>query len=213
LANLTLKGVAIGDLENIDLEVAPGEIVCLSGSSGAGKSRLLRAVADLEPHGGTVRLGDMEQDAVPGHRWRRSVMMVPTESAWWFDTVGEHLGSPEHLDSPERLDSPMPEALRALGFGDETPDWSIDRLSSGERQRLALVRALSRQPEALLLDEPTANLDEKTTRQVEDWLLPLIREHHWPVLWVAHSEEQIRRVANRHFHIEGAQLVERELRE
>lgn len=201
MTRLSLKGVAIGDLEKVDLEVAAGEIVCLSGPSGAGKSRLLRAVADLEPHGGTVRLGDMQQDSVPGHRWRRSVMMVPTDSAWWFDTVGEH------------LDQPMPEALRALGFGDDTAGWSIDRLSSGERQRLALARALSREPEALLLDEPTANLDDKTTRQVEEWLLSVIRECRWPVLWVAHDREQIRRVAKRHFHIEGSQLVERDLQE
>ncbi len=199
MANLTLERIAIGALEQVDLEVAPGEIVCLSGPSGSGKSRLLRAVADLEAHGGTVRLGDMEQDAVAGHRWRRSVMMVPAESAWWFDTVGEHLVNP------------MPEALRALGFSDETANWPVARLSSGEKQRLALARALSREPRALLLDEPTANLDEKTTRQLEDWLLPLIREHRWPVLWVAHSKEQIGRVARRHFRIEGSRLIEQAL--
>ncbi|WP_323845539.1 ABC transporter ATP-binding protein [Microbulbifer magnicolonia] len=200
MTDLTLDKVSAGTMENVGLTVAAGEIVCLSGPSGAGKSRLLRAIADLEPHGGTVRLGDMEQVSVPGHRWRRAVMMVPTESAWWFGSVGEH------------LHKPMPEALRALGFNEDTTDWSIDRLSSGERQRLALVRALSREPQALLLDEPTANLDEKTSRHVEKWLQSVIREHQCPVLWVAHDKEQIRRVAKRHFHIEGSQLVERELR-
>ncbi|MFC6633136.1 ABC transporter ATP-binding protein [Microbulbifer taiwanensis] len=196
MTSLTLKDVAVGDLEKIDLAIAPGEIVCLSGASGAGKSRLLRAVADLEPHGGRVRLGDTEQDSVPGHRWRHSVMMVPAESAWWFDTVGEH------------LEKPMPEALRALGFAGDVGNWSVSRLSSGEKQRLALARALSREPRALLLDEPTANLDDKTTRQVEAWLQSVIRERHCPALWVAHREDQIQRVAGRHFRIEDRRLVE-----
>lgn len=200
-SKLHLNRVAIGALEDIDLTLAPGEIVCLSGASGAGKSRLLRAIADLEPHGGEIRLGEQEQSSIPGHQWRRAVMMVPAESAWWFDTVGEH------------LDKPMPEALRSLGFSEETANWPVARLSSGEKQRLALVRALSREPLVLLLDEPTANLDDETTRRVEEWLQSLIREHHHPVLWVAHREDQIRRVARRHFRIEGSQLVERELRE
>ncbi len=197
--SLFLERVAIGALEDVDLKVAPGEIVCLSGPSGSGKSRLLRAVADLEPHGGSIRLGVAKQNSVAGHYWRRLVMLVPAESAWWFDTVGEH------------LNKPMPETLCALGFKEETAGWSVSRLSSGEKQRLALARALSREPEVLLLDEPTANLDEESTRQVEDWLLSIIRDRLCPVLWVAHRGDQIRRVASRHFRVDGSRLVQREV--
>ena len=181
--------------------MAAGEIVCLSGPSGSGKSRLLRAIADLEPHGGTVTLGDREQSSVAGHRWRQTVMMVPAETAWWFDTVGEH------------LDNPMPDALSALGFPDDAASWAVSRLSSGEKQRLALIRSLSRKPQALLLDEPTANLDDESSLRVEEWLQTYIREHQCPVLWVAHREDQIQRVANRHFRIDGTCLREQELRE
>ncbi|WP_268778219.1 ABC transporter ATP-binding protein [Microbulbifer donghaiensis] len=196
-----MQQVAVGPLDNVDLEVAPGEIVCLSGPSGSGKSRLLRAVADLEPHGGTVQLGDREQDSVAGHHWRQSVMMVPAETAWWFDSFGEHLSKP------------MPDALGALGFPEDTGNWAVSRLSSGEKQRLALIRALSREPQALLLDEPTANLDDDTSLKVERWLQAYIRQHQCPVLWVAHREDQIRRVASRHFRIDGAGLREQELRQ
>ncbi|SEA08066.1 ABC transporter ATP-binding protein [Microbulbifer marinus] len=196
---LRLQHVAVGPLDNIELEVAPGQIVCLSGPSGSGKSRLLRAVADLEPHGGVVRLGDRDQDSLAGHRWRQSVMMVPAETAWWFDTVGEH------------LHKPMPDALGALGFPDDAAEWAVSRLSSGEKQRLALIRALSRDPQALLLDEPTANLDDDTTLQVEDWLQSYIAEHQCPTLWVAHREDQIQRVAAKHFRIDGARLREQEV--
>ena len=69
--------------------------------------------------------------------------------------------------------------------------WSVSRLSSGEKQRLAVLRALAHGPQALLLDEPTANLDADSTARVERFLTQAIRAHGWPVLWVAHDLAQI----------------------
>lgn len=191
---LQLERVSIGALVDIDLVVAAGEIVCLSGPSGSGKSRLLRAVADLEPHEGRVRLGEREQPAVPAHVWRRSVMLVPAESQWWHERVGEHFARP------------MPEALAELGFEPGVADWSVSRLSSGEKQRLALIRALSFDPDALLLDEPTANLDADSAERVEAWLKRLVVDRRMPALWVAHDRAQIERVGARHFRIAGERL-------
>lgn len=187
----------MGTLEAVTLTVAPGEVVCLSGPSGSGKSRLLRAVADLEPHGGRVLLGDVEQSSVTGHCWRGWVMLVPAETQWWADTVAEHF-----LEPPS-------DGLDALGFDRSVLDWQTSRLSSGEKQRLALLRAVSHQPLALLLDEPTANLDDETTRRLEEWVLRLARTGHMPVLWVAHDQAQIARVGHRHFHILDGRLEER----
>lgn len=196
---LVLKQVAIGDLQPVDLGIRPGEIVCLSGQSGVGKSRLLRAIVDLEPHRGEVTLGDTASEKLPAHQWRQRVMLVPAESAWWEETVGAHF--------PE--DSAIPEAL---GLPADCMNWPVTRLSSGEKQRLALVRALARDPRALLLDEPTANLDEETTEQVEHWLQKEIQDRQIPVLWIAHAQGQIQRVAQRHFHIDdGGQLREQPL--
>ncbi|WP_237057098.1 ABC transporter ATP-binding protein [Microbulbifer sediminum] len=194
--SLLLDSLATELLEPVSLELPPGTVTCLSGASGSGKTRLLRAIADLEPHRGTARLGERAQEDMRAHDWRRKVMLVPAESAWWCETVGEH------------LQEPQPEALAALGFGDEVGEWSVDRLSSGEKQRLALARAVSFSPAALLLDEPTANLDPDTTRATEQWLVRYIREHRIPALWVAHDQEQIRRVADRHYHIAGGRLEE-----
>lgn len=195
---LRLQDLSVGTLRGITLMVTPGEIVCLSGPSGSGKSRLLRAIADLEAHTGKVVLGETEQSSVTGHCWRGWVMLVPSESQWWADTVAEHF-----LEPP-------PHGLEALGFERSTLDWEVSRLSSGEKQRLALLRAVSHQPLALLLDEPTANLDGEATRRTEDWVRQLARAEHMPVLWVAHDPGQIARVADRHFHIEGDRLVEQE---
>ncbi len=194
MTTLTLENISVGTLEGVNLSLRGGDIVCVSGPSGSGKSRLLRAVADLDPHQGTVVLDEMQQGLVPGHRWRRQVMMVPADSQWWYEDVGAHF-EPEHRSLPS-----------ALGLPPETMGWAVSRLSSGERQRLAIARALARQPRVLLLDEPTANLDEDMTRQVENWLLEEIRTRDLIVIWIAHDIGQIERVASRHFRIQGNTL-------
>lgn len=188
---LRLSNVAVGVLEAIDLTVEPGEIVCLSGPSGSGKTRLLRAVADLEPHDGEIRLGAQRQSEMAAHRWRRQVMLVPSESQWWSDRVGAHF-------CREASDH-----LAILGFEATTFDWSVSRLSSGEKQRLGLLRALNHEPRALLLDEPTANLDPDLTQRVEQWLVELAREQGIPILWVAHDPGQIERIASHHYQLRG----------
>ncbi len=193
--NLRVQNLTVGTLQEVNLRIDAGEVVCVSGASGSGKSRLLRAIADLEPHSGRVALGGEDRDALAAHAWRARVMLVPAESQWWADRVGEHFARP------------MSEGLAALGFPEDASGWAISRLSSGEKQRLALLRALSRDPAALLLDEPTANLDDGSTRRLEQWLLEQIAERGLAVIWVAHDAGQISRVARRHWRIDGAQLV------
>ena len=195
MTDLVLKNLCVGTLSNVSLTVPGGQVVCLSGPSGSGKSRLLRAVADLEPHGGTVSVADTCQEDLPAHQWRSRVVMVPADSQWWFDEVGGHF--PYHV----KADLPS-----ALGFPPEVLEWSVSRLSSGERQRLALWRALVLEPEVLLLDEPTANLDNDSTEAIETWLLEEIRRRQIAVLWVAHDVGQIHRVADAHYRILGTSL-------
>ncbi|MFV0665291.1 ABC transporter ATP-binding protein [Denitromonas sp.] len=195
-AALTARDLCAGALTDVSLDIPPGHILALSGPSGSGKSRLLRALANLDPHAGRVSLGDMAQDRVRGHIWRRAVMMVPADSQWWADTVGAHFPDGATDD------------LEALGFGPETLDWQVGRLSSGEKQRLALLRTVAHRPRALLLDEPTANLDPDTTARVEAWLTERIKHHGWPVIWVAHDPAQIERVADAHLRIAGGGLAE-----
>lgn len=191
---LKIINLSVGELKHVSLTIEAGEIVCLSGASGSGKTRLLRAVADLEPHEGEVAFNGIRQTDLPAHQWRRRVMLVPAESQWWADSVAEHFPKGDIAE------------WQALGFAQNPLHWSVSRLSSGEKQRLALLRALALQPQALLLDEPTANLDDPNRRAAEDWLVERIRRDALPVLWVAHDESQIQRMAHRHVGIRGGRL-------
>jgi len=198
LSELALEDLRFHGRGPASLALADGECVALTGPSGAGKTLLLRAVADLDPHEGSARLDGAAADSLPAPEWRRRVGMLPAESAWWADVVGEHF--------PEPVDE---ERLVALGLPPEATRWQIARLSTGERQRLAILRLLANRPSALLLDEPTASLDAESVERVERLLERYRRETGAPALWVSHDPAQASRVASRRFLMkEGGVLVE-----
>ena len=180
----------------IDLAIGAGECVCIRGASGSGKSLLLRAIADLDPHQGEARLDARACAAMPAAQWRRQVALVMAEGQWWADTIGTHFA-----------DGCNPAWLERLGLPAAALDWEVARCSTGERQRLALLRTLMRQPAALLLDEPTGNLDEDSTARVEALLDDYRREHDAALLWVSHDPRQAARVAQRRFVLEDGRLV------
>lgn len=195
MANLVLKQFATPLLDPFNLELAPGECMTISGPSGSGKSRLLRAIADLDPHDGEAWCGDTAQHSITAPAWRRRVGLLPAESAWWSDRVSDHF---------PKLDG---EILERLDLPAETGDWQVNRLSSGERQRLALLRLLSNQPDVLLLDEPTANLDKANIDRAETIIAQWRKAHQTAVLWVTHDPEQQHRVGTSSLVIENRQLV------
>ncbi len=180
----------------IDLVVAAGECVAVSGPSGCGKTMLLRTIADLERHEGRVFLDGVECGSLPAPEWRRQVGLLPAESSWWHKTVGDHLAFVD------------PAWIERLGFTPEVLDWSVTRLSTGERQRLALLRLLVNRPKALLLDEPTANLDAVNAARVGSLIADYRRASDAAVLWVIHDRAQAREVASRVVRIVDGRLTE-----
>lgn len=196
LANLQLEQLLTRHVGPLDLLVSGGECVCVSGASGSGKSLLLRAIADLDPHAGDLRLGDTRACELPAPAWRRRVALCPAESSWWYPLVGEHFAEPARVE------------WAALGFEAGVADWEVARLSSGERQRLALLRLLQNHPEVLLLDEPTASLDKIGVQRVEALVADYARQQGAAVIWVSHDAGQIARVAQRHFELRDGALHE-----
>jgi ABC-type iron transport system FetAB ATPase subunit len=142
-----------------DLDLPAGGCLAISGPSGAGKSLFLRMIADLDPNAGEVRLDGVARETLSGPAWRRQVPYVGAESGWWRDTPAEHF-APEQREAAQAL------AVR-LGVREDAMGDEVRRLSTGERQRLAIIRALVLEPPALLLDEPTAPLDPDATARVE----------------------------------------------
>lgn len=194
MASLVVEQLQRDGLGPIDLTVSPAQTLALHGASGSGKTLLLRAIADLDPNRGRARLGEQDRSALAADRWRALVMYVPPESHWWAERVETHA---------PRWDN---EVFAALGFEQDVLGWEIRRLSTGERQRLALARALSTQPACLLLDEPTANLDHDNTLRVEALIEGYRQRHATPVIWVSHDPAQRDRVAEKVREMAAGQL-------
>lgn len=192
---LSVRGVQVATTRPLEFTIPAGACMTLSGPSGAGKSLLLRAIADLDPHPGEVWLGESAQHATPPPLWRRKVGYLPAESQWWLERVGEHFAT-----------LPSSATLEELGFPPDLPTWSVHRLSTGEKQRLGLLRLLALRPDALLLDEPTANLDPVATARVEAMVGAYRQERAIPVLWVSHDPDQAARVGETHGHLEHGEL-------
>ena len=171
----------------MNLAVRSGECLVIRGASGSGKTRLLRAIADLDPASGEITLDGAAREAVPAPQWRRRVCYVSAEPGWWCDSVAPHFPS-----WPSLL--PMLDGLRlSAAYGAR----AIASLSTGERQRLALLRAIAIEPEVLLLDEPTSALDPAATEAVETVLQDRM-EHGLAILLATHNSAQAERLGGRH---------------
>ncbi len=193
---LRVEGLARLGVGPVDVEVPDGGCVAITGASGVGKSVLLRAIADLDPNQGRARTGTIDREAVPAPVWRRHVALLPGESGWWADDVAAHFRDPDGV----RVLLPL------VGLPGAAMGWEVARLSSGERHRLALLRALETGPEVLLLDEPTAMLDRDATEQVEV-LLKARMGDGLSILLVTHDRDQPGRLAQAVLRLEGGRLI------
>jgi putative ABC transport system ATP-binding protein len=194
---LEVRDLRTNLLKPASFSLSAGECIAVRGPSGAGKTLLLRAIADLDPNEGLVRLDGRDRSTIAGPEWRRLVGYVPAEPGWWSDTVGEHFS--EWIAALA--------LVRDLGFPEEAKAWPITRLSTGERLRLALIRALMVRPKVLLLDEPTAALDPASVAAVEPLIAARVRAG-LAVLWVTHDAEQAKRIAHRLLVVKGGQVRE-----
>jgi putative ABC transport system ATP-binding protein len=180
-----------------DLQLEPGECIAITGASGAGKSLFLRLIADLDPGEGQVLLNGRERLSWPAPAWRRQVLYNAAEPGWWAYRVDEHF--------PGRALARAREMAPLIDLSLGLLDAPVVQLSTGERQRMALIRALAVEPPVLLLDEPTGALDQDSTALVEELLAERLASGT-AIVMVTHNPEQARRVGSRQ-----AQMVARKL--
>lgn len=169
-------------LDDVDLDIAPGEFVALLGHSGSGKTTLLRTLAGLDKAGGR----DVTVPTARAVVFQDS-RLLPWKRVWKNVTLGLRGG-----DARARAEA----ALAEVGLSHRLDAWPLT-LSGGEAQRTALARALVREPQLLLLDEPFAALDALTRLKMHALVLNLWRQHRPAVLIVTHDVDEAIALADR----------------
>jgi sulfonate transport system ATP-binding protein len=187
---------AFGDavvLDDAALHIAPGEVVALLGGSGCGKSTLLRILAGLDPDAaGDIAVSARHAVVFQEHRllpWKRVA-----------DNVGLGVTGP-------RVRQRCATALDEVGLGDRARSWPGE-LSGGQAQRVAFARALVREPELLLLDEPFGALDALTRLKMQDLFGRLRARHGFAALLVTHDVDEALLLADRALVLDGGRIAE-----
>jgi len=188
-------------LRAVSLKLRPGEIVALVGPSGSGKSTLLHIAGLLEPaDAGAVLVGG-RNCATLGDDERTAIRREKLGFVYQHHHLLPEFSALENVVLPQRIAGrPMREArararglLERLGLA-ERLDHRPARLSGGEQQRVAIARAVANEPQILLADEPTGNLDQATAEVVFRELLELARERRLAALIATHNDELARRM-------------------
>jgi len=186
-------GEIVRAVDGVSLSIARGEMVALYGPSGSGKTTLLKLIAALlKPDSGTLRVGDRDVGALAGRQAaqyrlheigfvRQQPDFVPGASA--IDNAALKLFDELRRREARRRVEPL---MHRLGLGERLRH-SAEQLSTGERQRVLIARALSTEPAVLLADEPTGNLDSRRSRDVMELLAQLCHERDVATLLVTHD--------------------------
>ena len=203
-------------LRNVSLKIQEGQIVALLGRSGSGKSTLLNLLAGIdEPSSGNIRIAKTRLNELDEHQrtlFRRknigfvfqSFNLIPTL------TVEENLLLPMELngESAKIAKVRVAELMQELGLGDRLESFP-DRLSGGEQQRVAIARALLHDPNLVLADEPTGNLDRQTGEQALRLFRELSRKAGKTMIVATHSSDVLG-IADRVISLEEGKLIENE---
>ncbi len=199
---------------NIDnMQLYQGEIFGLMGPSGAGKSTLLRLLDFLEePTAGVIEFNGKRfgTDREPELKQKRKITTVFQRSALLRTSLWNNVVYPLKLRGEEingEKKEEIEKLLEQMGLT-EFKDQRADKLSGGETQRAALARALVFEPEVLLLDEPTSNLDPTNIGIIEEMIKQYIKKENKMILVVTHNIFQARRLADRVGLLHQGQLVE-----
>ncbi len=198
IRNLSLARNGRAILHNVNLSIAPGEIVCLLGPSGSGKSSLLRCLNRLtEPPPQTIFLDGDDIISLDVLTLRRRVGMVFQSPALFPGSVADNIAYSPRLAGQALTSAHIADLLALADLPPVYAARPAAELSGGEAQRVSLARALANRPQSLLLDEPTGALDPASRRHIWETIAKLRRELGLTVLWVTHYMEEVREVADR----------------
>ena len=205
---------AVKALNGISLEIEQGEFAALVGTSGSGKSTLLNLIGGLDvPTEGKITIRDREiQSLKRGEltifRRRNIGFVFQNYSLMPVLNVYDNITLPVTFDKGKHVDHQyIKELLKDLGLWEKRKKYP-DELSGGQQQRVAIARALANKPAVILADEPTGNLDSKTTIEVMGVLKASSDKYHQTILMVTHNEA-IAQTCDRIIRIEDGRVYER----
>ncbi len=198
-------------LDGVNLSVEKGEFLAVVGSSGSGKSTLLHMMGGLDvPTSGEVivdgrNLAKMKDEQLTIFRRRNIGFVFQSYNLVPMLNVMENITLPLGLDGKKADGAYIREIVKALGLEEKTESLP-SQLSGGQQQRVAIARALASKPAILLADEPTGNLDSRTSQDVLGLLKVTCERFHQTMVMITHNEE-IAQLANRIIRIEDGKLV------
>lgn len=196
--NVTVRFGDTVAVDRVDLEVADGERVAVLGPSGCGKSTLLRAIGGLEHlETGTISWDGADLAGVPPHR-RRFGFMFQGYSLFPHLTVGGNVSfglRMEHRPA-EEIAERVAEVLEWVGL-EGFADRSVENLSGGEQQRVALARTLAPEPRMVMLDEPLGSLDRTLRERLIVEMTELLEKAGTTALYVTHDHDEADAIADR----------------
>lgn len=200
-------------LDGIDVKVERGEFVSIIGTSGSGKSTLLNMLGGLDiPSSGSVKIrgkeiGRMNDEQLTVFRRRNIGFVFQNYNLVPILNVYQNIVLPIELDG-STVDKTYVEEIIHLLHLEEKLDNLPNNLSGGQQQRVAIARALASKPAIILADEPTGNLDSKTSLEVMQLLKMTSTEFGQTLVMITHNPE-LAQIADRMIHIEDGKIVER----
>lgn len=198
-------------LDGVDLSVEEGEFVAIVGTSGSGKSTLLHMLGGLDyATDGTVtvagkKIFDLNENELTIFRRRQIGFVFQSYNLVPILSVYENIALPIELDGRSVDESFIKDILHTLGLQDKI-DALPGQLSGGQQQRVAIARALATKPAIILADEPTGNLDSKTTQEVLGLLKLTGEQFHQTIVMITHNEA-LAQLCDRVIHIEDGQII------
>lgn len=204
---------AVRALDGVDLSVLKGEFVAIVGTSGSGKSTLLHMLGGLDrPTGGSVMVDgkdifSLKDEALTIFRRRKIGFVFQAYNLVPVLNVYENIVLPIQLDGGKPDKDFVQEIVQTLGL-DGRLNALPSQLSGGQQQRVAIARALATAPAIILADEPTGNLDSKTSQDVLSLLKVTSQKFAQTIVMITHNEE-IAQMADRIIHIEDGRIVSR----
>ncbi len=200
-------------LDGVDLSILKGEFVAIVGTSGSGKSTLLHMLGGLDhPTSGTVMVDgkdifSLKDEALTIFRRRKIGFVFQAYNLVPVLNVYENIVLPIQLDGGKPDKDFIQEIVQTLGL-DGRLNALPSQLSGGQQQRVAIARALATAPAIILADEPTGNLDSKTSQDVLSLLKVTSQKFAQTIVMITHNEE-IAQMADRIIHIEDGRIVSR----